>query len=249
MRKLEYWLPHLAIVVLAAGVYANSLGNSFHFDDQHSLVENPHLRQLENIPRFFTDPQTFSRNVGSEMFRPLLLVSYALNIAGNELVGAPVLDGLGFHLINLLVHVAVSVALFHLLKAQGLAPGVASIAALLFACHPLTAEPVNYISSRSESFAVLFMLAALLFYIRQGPNAKTLSILSLVAALLTKSVATVVPFMLLAYEWFQGERRVGLLIRRQWPHWLLVLAYLGGQWAVAGGSHGAGCYVAYPLSA
>ena len=37
MRVLEGWLPPLAVAALALAVYANSLDNSFHFDDQHSL--------------------------------------------------------------------------------------------------------------------------------------------------------------------------------------------------------------------
>ena len=33
MRRLAVWFPYVAIVVLIICVYANSLGNSFHFDD------------------------------------------------------------------------------------------------------------------------------------------------------------------------------------------------------------------------
>ena len=70
--------PALVLLGAVALAYCNSLSNSFHFDDQHSLVENPAIRQLANSAQFFVDPQLFSRNVGSEMYRPLVLVSYAL---------------------------------------------------------------------------------------------------------------------------------------------------------------------------
>ncbi len=66
----------LAVVCLA---HFNTLGNSFHFDDEHSLTENPHIRDLGNIPAFFSRSDMFSANVGSDMYRPLVLVSYALN--------------------------------------------------------------------------------------------------------------------------------------------------------------------------
>ena len=58
-----------SLLLLAAAVYANSLGNSFHYDDFHSIVDNPHIRSLANIPEFFADPATFSSQA-SPMYRP-----------------------------------------------------------------------------------------------------------------------------------------------------------------------------------
>ena len=65
--------------VLAVVLFANALENPFHYDDKHSIVKNKHLRSLRNIPHFFVDPGTFSSERQGTMFRPLLLVSYALN--------------------------------------------------------------------------------------------------------------------------------------------------------------------------
>ncbi len=62
-------------------VYFNSLENSFHYDDEHSIQNNIHLRALGNIPTFFVDPATFSRDADKGMYRPLLLLTYALNYA------------------------------------------------------------------------------------------------------------------------------------------------------------------------
>ena len=50
----------MAICVIGLLVYHNSFGNSFHYDDSHSLVDNSHVRSLGNILRFFYDPGTFS---------------------------------------------------------------------------------------------------------------------------------------------------------------------------------------------
>ena len=55
--------------------------NGFHYDDTHSIVENPDLRRLANIPSFFIDPSTFSREENMAMYRPLLQSSFALNYA------------------------------------------------------------------------------------------------------------------------------------------------------------------------
>ena len=79
----------LLILACGVGVFHNSFGNSFHYDDEHSILENPHVRSLANIPRFFVDPGTFSGFPEARMYRPLLLATYALNYAagGYEVFG------------------------------------------------------------------------------------------------------------------------------------------------------------------
>ena len=67
----------LAILALIVVVYANSLENSFHYDDSHSIVENPHIRSLANLPSFFLEPETFSGEPAMAMYRPVLVSSFA----------------------------------------------------------------------------------------------------------------------------------------------------------------------------
>ena len=47
----------LFLVAVVGAVYANSLGGGFHFDDWHALEQNPYIRSLSNVPRFFVDPE------------------------------------------------------------------------------------------------------------------------------------------------------------------------------------------------
>ena len=65
------------IGLVCALCYLNFTGGDFHYDDFHSLVENPHIRSLLNIPNFFADPAAFSGDADKKMYRPLLLVTYA----------------------------------------------------------------------------------------------------------------------------------------------------------------------------
>ena len=53
------WLISLLVIAIVA-TYGNTLSNGFHYDDFHSLVENPNIRDLSNIPAFFIDPGLFS---------------------------------------------------------------------------------------------------------------------------------------------------------------------------------------------
>src|SRR5512133_1663032 len=94
--------------------------------------------------------------------RPLLRATFALNHAT---VG---LATLGWHVTNLLVHLAAVVLAWRFARRvffrAGLAraEGPALFAAGLFALHPLQTESVSYVSQRAESLASACYLAALL---------------------------------------------------------------------------------------
>lgn len=85
--------------------YANSLGNGFHYDDTHSILQNHSVRSLANIPLYFLDSGTFSSEPAMAMYRPLLLVSYAVNYA-LEKTGT----GVGYLLVNAILHALCAVA-------------------------------------------------------------------------------------------------------------------------------------------
>jgi protein O-mannosyl-transferase len=212
----------LILLGVVAATYANSLGNGFQFDDEHSLVANPAVRQLSRIPAFFVDPELFSRNPGSAMYRPLVLTSYALNYAMGEYRVA------GYHVLNIAIHALVVLTVYLLLVDISGRRKAALAASLFVAVHPLAAEPVNYISSRSESMAALGYVAALLLYRRRVNNVSWASVLAFGAGLLCKSTAITLPALLLLHDHAltpQGLRRVW---QRHWPYWALALTYVIG---------------------
>src|SRR6185437_8158792 len=70
----------LALLLCAVGAaYSNHFQNSFHFDDSHTITDNPSIRSLGNIPRFFTDTTTFSVLPANRTWRPLVSTSLALD--------------------------------------------------------------------------------------------------------------------------------------------------------------------------
>ncbi len=146
----------VALILWVFLLYANTLDNGFHYDDTHSLIDNPSVRSLANVGRFFVDPGSFSAMPEARMYRPLLLVSYAVNHALGEY------DAFGYHLANVLLH-AINACLVWFVARRILArSGTALTVALLFATHPVVSEPVNYISSRSTTLSAMFVLAAFL---------------------------------------------------------------------------------------
>ena len=69
----------LLVAAAAFAAYANSLDAPFHFDDAHSIVANPYVRDLRYVPEYFHRPDRFSALPGHEMYRPVVLTTYALN--------------------------------------------------------------------------------------------------------------------------------------------------------------------------
>ena len=116
----------------------------------------------------------------------------------------------------------------------------ATVAAAVFAVHPICTEPVNYISSRSELLAGAGFLGGLYGYLqwrdagaRSGAVAYlVLSLLAYGAGMLGKSVAIGLPGVLLMYELGPGRRSevsprpLGRLLPYHAPYWLLGAAYV-----------------------
>jgi len=185
-------LPLVILAAVAVLPYMNSLGNGFHWDDYHHVLENPAIRDPGSIPRFFTDPSTFSRDPGIQMYRPLLMVTYALNYAaGGD-------QGWGYHLVNIGLHLLVTLLLHRLLLMLLPCPvgrGPAFAAAALFAVHPINSQAVNYVSSRSVLLAAALLLLGLVLSLAGRSPGRRLLLLpaavSFFLALLSKSTAIV----------------------------------------------------------
>jgi hypothetical protein len=186
--------------------YHNVPGNSFHYDDEHSILENPHLRSLGNTARFFVDAGTFSGMPEARMYRPLLLLSYALNYSADGY------EPLGYHLVNIVLHLSTALLLWRLGLALGLVPRAALVAGLFFVVHPVLGEPVNYISSRSSLMATALVLTAFLLALRC--RASWPSSMAFAAPVLCKSSAIAFVPLLALWIWLGTERK----------RWHLILA-------------------------
>ena len=221
VRRMDaFW-----ILVACFAVYSNSFENSFHYDDEHSIEKNIHLRDLGNLSQFFTDPSTFSVDASKGMFRPLLVTSFALNYAwGGYEVG-------GYHFVNVLIHAVSACLLWAPSRDHGGRTRTALFAGFLFALHPLASEPVNYISARSESLAGMFIWGGLVSFAvgyGQGRAAfKYVSWICLLAGLLTKSSVITLPAALLLFD--------GILLHRVRSKWSLreAVSRHGVYWLIA----------------
>ena len=208
------WLLLAAVGVL---LYASTLNHPFHYDDLHSIKYNPHIRSLTHLPDFFSDPHTFSSQRAGYMFRPVLLISYALNYAiGGQAVA-------GYRWVNLLLHIACAGLCFQMVLCLTHQRIVAAAMGLAFAVHPAHAEVVNYISARSDVLSAALYFAVFLLLLQRKRAVRVGGHLAYAMGLLTKSVTITAPAIILAWEYMEGHWRgiVGLA-RRYWA--LLALA-------------------------
>ena len=202
------------LIVLA---YGNTFDASWHLDDATIIVHNPNVHvsslSVEEWSASMHQPFSNPENVNVNFYRPVAMLSLAMNwfLGGTEVYG--------YHLVNLGIHCLNTILLFYtcllLLMApnmrsryQGREPGIALLAAALWALHPIQIQAVTYIVQRMASLAALFYLFGILTYIkgRTAENRRkrlamfALCLLSFVLAMGSKENAVTLPVALLLIE-------------------------------------------------
>ncbi|MBI3802731.1 MAG: tetratricopeptide repeat protein [Nitrospirae bacterium] len=239
----------LLIPLLVCLVYSNTWDASFHLDDEMNIVEN-RVVQIKTI----TPSSLYQAGFQSPLpNRFVANISFALNYY---------LGGLhvsGYHAVNLLIHLitALLLALFlyrtlTLPSVRGAVPfpgEAATVAALLWAIHPIQTESVTYIVQRMTSLSALFYLLALVLFVSgrrrseegrsDGPRPFFWYLCALMSALLSlgsKETAITLPLFVALYDllFFRGGEWGK--IKRVLPFYavlftatvLLAFFYLGG---------------------
>lgn len=193
----------VAAVVLLGAAYSNHFGNSFHFDDFHTVTDNVHIRTLANVPRFFTDVATFSVLPTHQLYRPVVTTSLAIDywLGGG-------LTPLAFHATTFFWFFVLLVCVYALfLSALDGQRSLALFGAALYGLHPVMPETVNYIIQRGDLYSTLGVVAALVVYIRWPQQRRLgLYLIPFVLGALSKPPALVFPALLLLYECMRGKR-------------------------------------------
>lgn len=204
----------LALAVFVS--YANVLNGAFQFDDYNVIVNEPAVHTWAG----------WLAGLGHGI-RPLLKFSYTLDWTMD-------MGAFGFHLTNLLIHLANTYLVFRLAQTfiwqrwqQYELQHAPLLTALLFAVHPIHTEAVSYISGRSASLMTLCYLAALLCYVLGRTRNSRFYLyvatpLLFLLALAVKETAITLPLALLAWELCCGGRWQAAL-KPQWPVWALSL--------------------------
>ena len=154
----------LFLVLVTTLSFSKSLSHQFVWDDQPIILENPQLRNIDNVPSFFTPHYWKYIHPGTKgQYRPLRTVSLALSYHFWKF------RPFGYYITNLIFHVLNVLLIYLVVAALFKKPAVGFLAALLFALHPIHVESVSWVKNRTDLFALFFFLLAFRCYLRYLP--------------------------------------------------------------------------------
>ncbi len=152
---------YIALLIATLLVYVNTLPNDFVWDDEILIVNNHLIESWSSAPALFTQSRFQLQDqgmLGSGYYRPLISLSCVIDYS---------IWGLrpwGFHLTNVLIHCLNVLLFFHFFRKTFQDERAVFLAALLYAVSPLHTNAVSYIMGRTDLFATLFFLGAMLMY-------------------------------------------------------------------------------------
>jgi tetratricopeptide (TPR) repeat protein len=169
----------VGIVLLGGLIYGHTLHVPWYLDDTRTIVENQSIHRIQEALQDFLVVKRGAANL-----------TFALNyhFGGTSVVG--------YHLVNILIHLITSWLVFLLLKRVFRKRFLLAFGgSLIFLAHPLQTQAVTYISQRMTSLAAMFFFLALYLYILARESAIHQPIrhwLSYGAALLCGALAVLV---------------------------------------------------------
>ncbi len=147
-----------AVLALAALAFANTLDGAFVYDDTRQIAANALIQDTSRIGEALaSDVWAFRADdgqAGSNYWRPTFV---AWLILCHALFG---LAPLGWHVMSVALHVAVTALAFVFVRRLGLGAWAAAAVALVFAVHPVHAESVAWISGSPDLLLGVAMLGA-----------------------------------------------------------------------------------------
>lgn len=200
------WLLLIVVgTVLATDIWF--VGFDFvNWDDSMHVLDNPLIARPREVSLY---EHVLTPSFGYPI--PLTILTYRLN---HLLVG---FEPGGYHFNNVLLHILVVVFVFQIGRQLGLKPWAAAIGAVLFGLHPLTVEPVAWVTGRKDLLATLLALITFSLFLTSYVSRR--SILLLLAglcyfgSLLSKPSALGLGCLVIAVCCFRDEtRRRGLVL-------------------------------------
>jgi tetratricopeptide (TPR) repeat protein len=201
-------LSLLAVVVIL--IYADTLTSPFIFDDLPNIFHNPHIR----VPALSFENLAWAGFQSPEGRRPVANISFALNHYFNGY------NPVGYHVVNILIHLACGIFLYLLANATLQTPALRSryekfgwipfLAVFIWLVHPLQTQSVTYIVQRMNSMAAMFYVLSMLFYVKFRMSTVAWMkwtlfagcVLTVILAFGTKEVTATLPLFIILYEWY-----------------------------------------------
>ena len=234
MQKIKEYIdkltfPKIALIIFAVGffVYGNTLINDLFWDDNDNIVNNIYIREWKYFPNYFSENLTAGVGTNSNYWRPLLLISYAVDYSVGKL--SPSI----YHFQNLLWHIFSAILIYLIFLRISKNKTVSILTSVLFLVHPLQVEAVSYAAGRADPMYTALMLLSFLFFqkFQKSENIKTysFSLFFFALSLLSKERAVVFPFIISAYLFLDIYKEKVLSLKKKIlllsPYFFLALGY------------------------
>jgi len=228
------WGAALGALLLAVAtfvVYLPALHGGYVWDDNLHLLDNPVL-EYGGLSRIWM-PGTYIN------YWPLTFSTYWLE---NKLWG--VAHPMGFHLVNVLLHVGCALLVWRVLlrvrslqalwkepafdetrgrgaHAGGTTAWGALLGAAIFALHPVNVESVAWVAQLKNVLSLFLTLLAVWFYLRHERTGRwgmyALAVAAFGLSTLAKGIGVTLPAVLLALAWWQRRKIAGRDVWRVLP--------------------------------
>jgi protein O-mannosyl-transferase len=191
------WLLAAALMTATLVVYSPLAQCGFvNYDDHEYVYQNSHVLAGLTSSGFRWAWTTFR----AANWHPLTWLSLQLDA---QLFGK---QAWGYHLTNLLLHLANTLLLFALLRRLTGAAWRSALVAVLFAVHPLHVESVAWVAERKDVLSTFFGLLAVSAYARYaeapGVGRYLLVVLGMALSLLAKPMLVTLPGLLLLLDYW-----------------------------------------------
>ena len=228
------WLRPLALGLLVLASYLPAmLARDFVWDDV-TMIGSTAVREPGGLRQIWFAPGEIP---AEGHYWPLTYTGFWLQ---HKLWGA---RAAGFHVLNVLLHLANTLLLWRLLRREAVAG--AWLAAAVFALHPVHVESVAWIIELKDVLSGLFYLLAAAAWIGFADSPRPgryLAALALyVAGMLSKSVVVTLPVALLIRQWWKRGRVTATDLLRVAPFFVVGAAIAAGD-LVFNRSRGVGGY-------
>lgn len=227
MSKLNSNIKLSFILILFTFItYFNILPNKLFYDDEELIYKNAYVADLHYFPRYFVSNMIEGAGKKSNMYRPILITSYAVDhlFWGN--------NPFGYHLTSILLHAANGILIFFLADMLLGNKMLSFLTSIFFIVHPVQSEAVAYASGRTDLLFTFFGLISIILYLsfirsKRSAIKYWVGIGFFVLGLLTKESAIVLPFLLLLCGIILQKRpNLDRLVITTLPYFLVVSAYV-----------------------
>jgi protein O-mannosyl-transferase len=187
-------------------LYSNSLFNEFMRDDYSTVVKNPLILNIQNIPRFFFGSIFYGGDEATligRYYRPVQAIYFTL------IASTFGLNNVAFHFFQIILHTVNSI-LIYILFERFFKRYLAFFMATIFLVHPINTEAVVYVANAQESLFMLFGLIALLLSFNKKINIYRFSAIgiSLFLSLLSKETGILFFVSILIYIFLYNRKYI-----------------------------------------